>query len=324
MSYRIDSSEVITYQGSAYYLRIRTADESNPVILFLHGGCGSPDRAQVIKYQSPLAEKFTLVAWDQRGAGLAYDKEEAKTLTLTKEIYVNDAHNVILYLKERFHKEKIIVVGHSFGSTLGVWVADEYPEDVEAYVGIGQCIDYIRNEELSYEWALKEAQRVGDKKSEKILRDIGYPENGAYKGNHQKCLMRQRAVLHKLGGATYANRKPYWQELLFHDVPILLKEYSLRDLIKYVKGLTYSPNSPLGKTNPDFINTVKELKVPVYLLLGKHDMNCPVALAEEWFQKLKAPDKKLVYFDNAAHSPQWETPEEWNAEFEKIFVQTKK
>lgn len=316
MKFATDKSETINFNSNRYYLRIRTCDENNPVVLFLHGGCGSPDRAQVMKYQSPLAEKFTLVAFDQRGAGYDYDRKEAKSLDLTKEIYVEDVHNVVDYLKQRFHKEKVIIVGHSFGSVLGVWFAQQYPGDVLAYVGVGQCVDYVENEKISYAWTLKEAERQGDKKSVRILKKIGAPlENGRYKEDHQKCLMRQREVLHKLGGATYVNRKPYWQELLFHEVPIMLKEYSLCGLIKYIKGLSYSPNTTLGRTNPDFMNTAKKLDVPVNLLLGHHDMNCVYTLAEKWFDELQAPDKKLIWFENSAHSPQWEESEKWNSEF---------
>ena len=318
--YAIDTAEKVEYKNQTYHLRMRTCDKNNPVVLFLHGGCGSPDRAQMIKYQSPLADKFTLVAWDQRGAGIAYDKKEAQNLVLTKKVYVEDAHNVACYLKERFGKDKIIIVGHSFGSTLGVWLADEYPEDIQAYIGIGQCIDYIENEKLSYEWTLNEAKRHNDTKAIKALQKIGYPKNGKYAVNHQKSLMKQRAILHKFGGATYANRKPYWQEILFHDVPILRKEYSIGQLVKYIKGLSYSPNQPLASTNPDFINTVKSLDVPVYLLLGRYDYNCVVSLAKRWFDKLQAPDKKLILFNNSAHSPQWEEPKLWNEQFRKLFV----
>lgn len=318
-AYTIDSSEKIKYNNQTYYVRIRTCDINNPVVLFLHGGCGSPDRAQVIKYQSPLADKFTLVAWDQRGAGLAYNKEEAKSLVLTKDVYVEDAHNVVCYLKERFNKDKIIIVGHSFGSVLGVWLADKCPDDICAYIGVGQCIDYIENEKLSYEWALNEAKRLNDRKAINTLQKIGSPSNGKYSGNHVKSIMKQRSILHKYGGATYANRKPYWQELLFHDVPILHKEYTLSQLIKYVKGLSYSPNQPLATTNPDFMNTVKSLDVPVYLLLGRHDRNCVSALAEQWLNLLNAPEKQLIWFENSAHSPQWEEPELWNKQFRALF-----
>ncbi len=320
MLYALDKSEIVSINSTKYYLRIRTCNTDNPVVLFLHGGCGSPDRAQVMKYQSPLATNFTLVALDQRGSGYAYNKKEAKTLDLTKEIYVNDVHNVVDYLKQKFNKQKIIIVGHSFGSVLGVWYVQQYPNDVLAYVGVGQCVDYIENEKLSYAWTLQEAEKVGDNKSVAILKRIGAPlDNGKYKNEHQKSLMKQRAVLHKLGGATYSNRKPYWQELLFHEVPIMLKEYSFCGMIKYVKGLSYSPNTTLAKTNPDFMNTAKKLDVPVYLLLGHHDMNCVYTLAEKWFEQLEAPDKKIVWFENSAHSPQWEESDKWNDKFNELF-----
>ena len=320
MLYALDKSEIVSINSTKYYLRIRTCNTDNPVVLFLHGGCGSPDRAQVMKYQSPLATNFTLVAFDQRGSGYAYNKKEAKTLDLTKEIYVNDVHNVVDYLKQKFNKQKLIIVGHSFGSVLGVWYVQQYPNDVLAYVGVGQCVDYIENEKLSYAWTLQEAEKVGDNKSVAILKRIGAPlDNGKYKNEHQKSLMKQRAVLHKLGGATYSNRKPYWQELLFHEVPIMLKEYSFCGMIKYVKGLSYSPNTTLAKTNPDFMNTAKKLDVPVYLLLGHHDMNCVYTLAEKWFEQLEAPDKKIVWFESSAHSPQWEESDKWNDKFNELF-----
>ena len=315
--YKLDASEKITHNGQTYFIRIRTQDESNPVVLFIHGGCGSPDRAQVMKYQSELSDKFTLVAWDQRGAGLAYNKTEAKNLIITKDVYVNDAHNVISYLKARFNKQKIIIVGHSFGSVLGVWISQKYPESIAAYVGIGQCVDYIENELLSYQWTLKETENQKDKRSVSILQKIGPPNDGIYTDN--KSLMKQRAILHKLGGATYANRKPYWQELLFHDVPIMLKEYSISQLIKYIKGLSYSPSQPIARTNPDFNNTATKLDVPVYLTLGRHDYNCVSTLAEEWYNKLECHDKKLIWFENSAHSPQWEESENWNKQFRNLF-----
>lgn len=321
MKYIINEKETIIYNDRKYHIRIKSCNTDNPVVLFLHGGCGSPDRGQVMKYQDSLAEKFTLIAWDQRGAGFAYDKDEANTLTLTKEIYINDTHNVIQYLKNRFNKDKIIIVGHSFGSVLGVWTAEAYPEDIEAYIGVGQCIDYVENEKLSYKFTLDKAIENNDKKSIAVLKKIGAPNaDGVYEKNHQRSIIKQRAVLHKLGGAVYANRKPYWLELLTNDIPVMFPEYKMKGLIQYIKGLKYVTSSPIALTNPDFINTVPELKVPVYLLLGRHDYNCVFELAEKWFSNLKAPTKKLIWFENSAHSPQWEEPEKWNAEFIKLFA----
>ena len=319
--YWIDKKEEFECGGVKYHLRIRTSNAANPVVLFLHGGVGSPDRAQVMKYQSPLADRFTLVAWDQRGAGLAYTAEVKRNkAAITKDLYVEDAHKVVQYLKNKFEKDRIIVVGHSFGSVLGVWLAQKYPRDIEAFVGVGQCVDYAKNEEISYTFSLEEARRVGDGKAVKTLDNIGYPTGGRYKEDHQKSLMKQRAILHKQGGATYANRKPYWQELLFHEVPILLKEYSLCGMIKYLKGLMILPQTPLAATDPDFLNTATKLDMPVYLLLGHHDYNCPFSLAEAWLEKLDAPQKRLIWFENSAHSPQWEESEKWNRVFAGLFL----
>lgn len=323
MDYILDSKEVISYKNNNYHLRIRSCNINNPVVLFLHGGCGSPDRAHIMKYQSPLAEKYTLVCWDQRGSGYAYDKEEAKKIQLTKDIYISDAHNVLLYLKERFNQNKIIIAGHSFGSVLGVWLCIKYPADIAAYVGVGQCVDYLINEQYSYKKTLEEAERLNDKKAIKDLRKIGFPINGKYSQDNKinnKCILVQRSYLHKYGGAVYSKRKPYWQELLFDELPVIRREYNLRGIINYVKGIGYCLNSPVASTNPDFLNTATVLQVPVYLLLGHHDLNCAWSLAEEWFNQLQAPNKELIWFENSAHSPQWEEPNLWNKRFAEIFM----
>ena len=84
-----------------------------------------------------------MVCWNQRGAGLAYNRKIAKKEILTKELYLNDLNNVVEYLKGRFNKDKIIIVGHSFGSQLGVWYACIHPENILTYVGICQSIEFL-------------------------------------------------------------------------------------------------------------------------------------------------------------------------------------
>jgi len=320
-TYKLDLAETIQYRGEIYHLRIRSNDESNPVVLFLHGGPGSPDRAWLMKHQSSLAEICTIAAWDQRGSGLAYNSKLAKTEILTKEQYITDAHNVILYLKERFNKEKIILAGHSFGSWLGVLVAQKFPEDIEAFVGTGQCIGDARNEEISFQYVMDEAVKRNDKRAVKKLSAIGPPVNGQYKDNK---IFVQRNYLNKYGGVQYGKTRGYVLNTL-PMIPCMFKEYSIGTMLNYMRGNMHCLNSPMGREqmNDSFLDIANELRVPVYLFMGRHDYNTPFALAEEWFNALCAPYKQLIWFEQSGHEPQWEEPEAWNSAFARWVLKAK-
>lgn len=311
--YLIDTAEKIDINGQSYYLRFRSQDASNPVVLFLHGGCGAADRPFIMKWNSPLAEKCTLVAWDQRGAGIAYNAKIAKTEVLTKELYIEDTHNVVQYLKERFHKEKIIIVGHSFGSQLGVWYTQRFPENVESYVGVGQVVDAARNEELSFAFTLQEAKKRNDKRALKVLLEIGPPVNGFYKDDK---MLVQRNYLNKFGGILYGK---YGNSVLntLPKIPCMFKEYSFKTMLNYVKANVYCLSQPLGQEKVDFMREVAELKVPVFLFMGRYDYNTVYDLAKAWFDRLQAPYKKFLTFEKSGHTPQWEEAEKWNRLFEK-------
>ena len=313
LKFLIDTKEKVIANKNEYYIRIRSQNEVNPVVLFLHGGCGAADRPFIIKWQSSLANNCTIVSWDQRGAGLAYNNKMAKTETLTKVLYIDDLHNVVNYLKERFNKDKIILVGHSFGSQLGVWYTQRYPENVESYVGIGQVVDAAKNETISYNFTLQEAKKLNDKKALKTLLKIGPPVNGFYKDDK---LLVQRNYLNKFGGILYGK---YGNSVIntLPKIPCMFKEYSFFTMIKYVKANTHCLSQPIGQEKVDFLNEVKSLDVPVYLFMGKWDYNTTYDLAKEWFEQLSAPYKEFVTFEKSGHTPQWEEPDKWNAEFIK-------
>lgn len=311
--YFFDSSEKIRAGGSEYYLRFRSQKLSNPLVLFLHGGCGTADRPFVMKWQSPLADFCTLVAWDQRGAGMAYNRKDAKNEVLTKELYLDDLHNVVQYLKRRFRKDKIILAGHSFGTQLGVWYAEKYPEDLECYVGIGQVVDTVRNERLSYDFTLEEAIKKKDRTAVKALRKIGPPQDGVYKGSG---MLIQKNYMNKFGGSRYGKHGNSVVNTI-PMIPCMLREYSPKTMANYLIANSYCLSQPIGKEKVDFIRDVKELKVPVYMFMGKSDRNTVYSLAAEWFEQLRAPYKKFYAFEKSAHAPQWEEPDKWNKIFKE-------
>ena len=317
-SYVLDTKEKIVANGESYYLRIRTQNTSHPVVLFLHGGCGAADRAFIMKWNSPLAKACTMVAWDQRGAGIAYNPKTAKTEVLTKELYIQDTHNVVEYLKARFHQEKIVIVGHSFGSELGVWYTQRFPENVQSYVGIGQVVDAARNETLSWDFTVQEAKKRNDKRALKVLLEIGPPVDGFYKDDK---MLVQRNYLNKFGGILYGK---YGNSVIntLPKIPCMFKEYSFKTMLNYVKANVYCLSQPIGQEKVDFLREAVKLDVPVYLFMGRYDYNTVHDLAKEWFDALQAPQKKFFTFEKSGHTPQWEEAADWNNLFAKEVLGT--
>lgn len=317
--YAVDICETAEIDGSRYHLRYRTKNPRNPVLLFLHGGPGSCDRPLVMKYQSQLADAFTVVCWDQRGAGKAYDFKTSENEKMTVDTCVQDAHAVVGFLKQRFSQDKVYIVGHSWGSILGVLLAQRYPDDLAAYVGIGQYVWGEENERLSYEFTLNEARRRRDKRAIRILEKID--ERVVSRNSTDKDFITQRNYLQKFGGAMYNQRESIaWFAL---KVMFTTLEYTLLDCVRYIKG-----NAHCRKTLYDdmmrlnFFEGVKSLDMPVLITQGRHDYNTPSVIAKRWFDALDAPEKEYIWFENSAHSPDFEEPALWAQTIRRVLNRT--
>ena len=307
-TYLLDSQETVLLNGYPMALRYRANDLSLPVLLFLHGGPGVCDRHWVLKYQSALADRCIMVCWDQRGAGKSYDPKYAKTQHLTLDMMVEDAHAVVEYLKRKFGREKVLIVGHSWGSLLGTLLAQKYPDDIAAYLGMGQFVYGAENEQLSYDFVVDEAQKRGDKKGQRELARIGAPVEGKYRSMDD--MMTQRNYMTKYGGGCYREKESIWSSMI---IPLLkTPEYSLFELPSYANGSFYCLRELWDAVvAQDLFKTMPELKVPVFMLEGRHDWNTPIAISCRWYEALKAPRKEWFWFEESAHSPIKEEPELW-------------
>lgn len=307
MTYQLDYSENVEVNGSIQNIRVRAAKKGLPVILFLHGGPGVCDRHNILRDHSDLAEDFTLVCWDQRGSGKSYTPDIKKSVPKVAD-YVDDVEFMLEYLTGKFVVRKVAMVGHSWGSIIGVLAAARRPDLLFAYVGEGQFVDGDRNEEGSYRFCLEEAKRRGDKKALAAL-EKGAPVDGVYPDN--KSMMTQRDCLSRYGGAIHGGKQGLVKGLL---MPLLkTKEYSLADIVKYAQGATYLTDVMWPDVVGQRLSAIKSLDVPVVITQGRHDYNTPSAIAKEWFDALSAPAKKWVWFENSAHSPDVEEPEKWSA-----------
>ena len=317
MKYAIDEKGYVSIGGFGQNLRIRSTDPALPVILFIHGGPGVCDRHWVLKDQSALAQHMTMVCWDQRGAGLSYFRRQPEE-DMTLDRMIEDAHEVIRYLKRRFRKKKIYIVGHSWGSLLGSLTAKRYPQDVAAYIGMGQFVDGDENETLSYRFVLDEATKRNDTKALKELERIGWPKKGRYASMDD--MMVQRNLMSKYGGEEHGKSDGIIESVV---IPILKSpEYSLLDLWRYYQGAFFSLRTLWDEIVACNLNEmIPDIDVPVYLTEGRHDQNCPPSIAEKGFAALDAPRKEWIWFEDSGHSPIKETPEEWRKTVERIVAQ---
>jgi pimeloyl-ACP methyl ester carboxylesterase len=307
----IASLEKITLGGVEQWILIRGESIANPVLLFLHGGPGTSEMALVRKYNLEVLEKhFTAVVWDQRGAGKSYAAINPKS-GMNVEQFVSDTHELTMLLCQRFNQKKICLVGHSWGSALGVLTVEKYPELYYAYIGIGQVVNMLEGERVSYKWTLAQATKAIDIKSLEKLKAMGSPP---YSGNWRSKVIAQRAILAKYGGEVYGNSRGGF----FITIGSLLRatEYSWIDRINFFRGIFASMRLLWPQIlNVNLIEQASELKVPTYFLEGRHDYESPSILAEQYYDTLKAPSKKLIWFENSAHLINAEEAEKLNEFF---------
>ena len=306
MTYEIDEIRKVPLSGLAQKIHIRGEKLANPVLLFLHGGPGISNRDSVINREKDLCDAFTIVAWDQRGTGGSY--WGAKRETLNKDQAIQDAAELVEYLCRELGKEKIFIWGGSWGTELGTYLCYRHPQHIAGYVGSGQLVNGALNEEISYDFAMAEAQKAGDEESVHILNQIGRPVNGCYRQVF-KGMMAQRRIMKKYGGHSM-KKGTYWSDTA---LPLLRsKEFSFTDKIGLARGykkcLTYMWPSTI---QCDFTTECTRFEMPFYIFQGRHDNNTPSALVQSYFDSIQAPDKDLIWFEHSAHGPMAEEPQKY-------------
>ncbi|WP_299364071.1 alpha/beta hydrolase [Winogradskyella sp.] len=290
--------------GIEQWVLIRGEDRENPVIVFLHGGPGSPETAFLRKYNSELEKHFTMVYWDQRGAGKSYDKKIPQE-TMNLDQFLSDTHELIVYVKKKLNKEKVHLMGHSWGSVLGLLTSAQHPELVDTYIGIGQVVNTERGEKLSFDYTMREAKKDNNQKAIDQLNSVGPPVKGEYENNG---IWTQRKWLLHYGGERYGKTGVMDAifDLWFSD------EYNFFDVIKFTKSSGFAYRLRRDEKKIDFFKQVQYVEVPVYFISGKYDYNTPKELVKEYSEILQAPKVGYYEFEQSSHSPIFEEPEKFN------------
>lgn len=301
----VESLQAVRIGGIDQWVSIRGNDRGNPVLLMLHGGPGWVSMPTSWYFQRGWEEYFTVVQWDQRGAGKTYTANDPEHVapTLTLERMVADTEEMVAWLREEFGKEKIFVIGHSWGSFLGMRLALRRPEWLHAYVGMGPLISGPENERRGWAWTMARAVADGNQEAIADLQSIA-PYATTKDPIPLEHLYRQRKWLNYYGGMVHGRRGGAHEAAAVHLAP----EYTDLDVANVWKANEFSASRMLTDVLAVDFAHVDTLKCPIVLFLGRHDVNASSSLAAEWFETLNAPAKKLVWFEDSAHEMMTEQP----------------
>ena len=300
----IEELRKVRIGGIDQWLSVRGRDRRNPILLVLHGGPASPFLPIAYTYQSSWEDYFTVVQWDQRGTGKTYasNSEAQMAPGMTIEGMADDAAQVVQYLRRHYGKQKIFLLGHSWGTVLGTMLAQRHPEWFHAYIGVGQVVNVRRNEALGYDFALQQARAHGNAEAVKALEGIA-PYPGDVPMTIERIAVRSKWETY-YGGLAFGRDSFAFDA----DAETLSPDYSQRDLDAIGKGSLFTLHRLLQPLmDVDFDHTT-QFACPVLLFVGAHDQTTSHVLAEQWFDHLQAPWKRLVVFADSAHMVMQEQP----------------
>ncbi len=304
--------------GIDQWVHARGVDKNNPVLLWLHGGPGTPMMPFQSLFQKDIEKGFTVVHWDQRGSGKTYTENPNHNYKATMSYgrMIADAAEVVDMIKKRYGKDKVVIVGHSWGSMLALGLIEARPNDISAYVGTGQVVDVTQNEALGYKATRDEAQRLKNTLAIKELASIApYPHANGETPTAKINLLRKWQQIFGFGSSRL-NRNNLEEVMV--NTALESPEYSLRDVSFFLKDM--SGIMPILDKEMDAFRSSKwgvQYQIPMFQLLGRHDWQTPSVLAAQWFETIQAPHKRIVWFEKSAHSPMIDEPKA----FAKVLIE---
>ena len=277
--------------------------QRNPVLLYLHGGM--PDYFLTQKYPTGLEDYFTVVWWDQRGSGHSYSADIPPE-TMTLEQMISDTLEVTNYLRHRFGKEKIYLMGHSGGTFIGIQAAARAPELYYAYIGVAQMSNQLKSESLAYEYMLAQFKENGNTKMVRKLEAAPVTMAG---GIPDAYLAVRDGAMHSLGIGTTRDMNSVITGIFLPS--LASREYTFMEKVNMWRGKSRSGVAALWDKmlTTDLSQQTPELDLPVYFFEGIYDYTCSYTEAKAYFEKLEAPVKGFYTFEQSAHSPMFEEPE---------------
>jgi len=301
----VDEARAVEIGGIRQWITVRGRDRRNPILLVIHGGPAAPELPNRYLFEAPWLDYFTVVEWDQRGAGKTYAlNDPAKVApTLTKARMVDDAEELAAWLRTTYGRKKIFVMAHSWGTILGLSLAERRPDWLYAYIGVGQIIDMRAGEKAGYEWVLGQARAAGDSTAVKELTSIApYPESDGALPLDKIDTERKWSV--HFGGLTHG-RQSYdvWE-----NTERISPDYSAADFRAIDEGSGFSFPKLLPQMAATNFSGLTRLRCHLLIFAGRYDYTTPAEPVKRWYDRLSAPGKRFIWFENSAHMMYEEEP----------------
>lgn len=286
----INESMYIDVNGTKQWINIYGEDIDNPVLLYLHGGPGSATSEIDYAFTRKWADVYTVVTWDQRNCGKSYDAEQ-NDIVLTRELFLTDGKEVTEFILDYLSKDKISILGHSWGSIYGANLVLEYPEYYECFIGTGQLVDCLENEEAFKQEAILWAE--GDEETLNLVNQLT-PDNFT-----MEHILARNTIMKKYGYDMMVNGSDYnlVTTIIFNP------NYSIIDWINYFKRDTsvYFDFNASEELTSFSLKDRFDYQVPFYNINGDKDYQTNYKLAEEYFEQVNAPYKQMYLMKNMTH-----------------------
>ena len=295
---------------------ILSEKEDNPVLLVCGGGPGIPEYLMEYMYPSALSKYFTVCYFDYRGTGLSYDKNVVAE-GMTTERYLDDVQIVTDYLCKRFSREKLYIMGHSFGSYIALNTVKNHPEKYEAYFAMSQCTNQIESEYMGYDYMRAQYEQMNNHRMVKKFDNCPIRESGEMYEKYFSSSLRDSAM-HDLGVGTTRDMNSVITGIFLPSLKCT--SYTWKERMNIWKGKILSNRFSVVKDSTGFNawKDVPSIKIPIYFFAGKYDYTCNFELQKKYYESIDAPVKEFFIFEGAAHSPVYEKPDRAAEIFEKI------
>lgn len=297
----IQEAGFVSIGGIEQWIQIRGEDPDNPILLMLAGGPGNSLVPLTPVFRN-WERQFTVVQWDQRGSGKTYGHNPKDAGSMTIERLTRDGIEVTRYLLGHLRKSQLVLVGHSWGTILGVLMVKQEPTLYCAYVGTGQVVAKEEKEEVLYARVMAKARAANDVDSMRRLEAIGAPPYAS-----QRELLVERDVSERFD--TEAEQS---LEGKLRPVVLFAPDFSLYDIYSMLQGAEFAAATMYPEiVGYDARDLGYRFDVPFFIFNGDQDLVTPVDLAKPYFDMIEAPQKALVVLPGGGHSAMLTMPDEF-------------